>query len=96
MGKRTKLYLTLLEMLDAAQENNQERVIAINAGFSREYSRIMPSNYNKDSMAGCYDMARNKLINSVDDMVASTTRRKNKQLREAKNLISKIKEYEHY
>jgi len=94
MGKRTKLYLTLLEMLDAAEANSEERVIALNERFIPEYHRVMPRHYNHDSIADLYDRVGNKLLGTIDDNM--TSKEKKEELKEAKKIISRIKKSERY
>ncbi len=94
MRKHAKLYVTLLEMLDAAEAKSQKDVVAVNQRFSPAYNHVMPRNYEPNSPADLYDKARNKLINSIDDNFSSG--QKSAELREAKKLISKIKELGYY
>jgi hypothetical protein len=94
MRKHAKLYVTLLEMLDAAEGKSQKDVVAVNQRFSPAYNRVMPRAYEPNSPADLYDKARNKLINSIDDNFSS--RQKSAELREAKKLIFKIKELGYY
>lgn len=94
MGKHAKLYVTLLEMLDAAEAKSKKDVVAVNQRFSPAYNRIMPRNYEPNSPADLYDKARNKLINSIDDNF--TSRQKSVELREAKSVLSKIKKLGYY
>jgi hypothetical protein len=78
MAKRMKLYVTLLEMLDAAEAHSQEKVVSLNAMFSPEYAKIMPTHYTQGSLPDLYDRARHKFINSVDDIVAPTSDKKSR------------------
>ena len=94
MGTYAKLYVTLLEMLDAADAKSEKNIVAANKRFSMTYSRVMPRHYEPNSPADLYDQARNKLINSIEDFF--NPREQRAELREAKKLISKIKEKKYY
>jgi hypothetical protein len=94
MGKHAKLYVTLLEMLDAAEGKSKKNVVAVNQRFSPAYNHVMPRNYEPNSPADLYDKARNKLINSIDDNFSYREQRE--ELRDAKKILSKIKKMEYY
>jgi hypothetical protein len=92
---QAKLYGTLLEMLHAAETSSKEQVVALNKEFIPEYNRIMPKHYEKDSLPDLYDRARNKLIDSVDDLIAPSSEEKREELQEAKTIISRIPKPKH-
>jgi len=95
MRNQAKLYGTLLEMLHAAEANSKEQVVSLNAKFIPEYNRVMPKHYEKDSLPDLYDRARNKLIDSVDDLIAPSSNDKREELQEAKTILSRIPKPKH-
>lgn len=56
-------------MLHAAEKKDAKRVDTLNyQKFTPEYKRVMPKQYEQGSLANLYDTARNKLINSINDV----------------------------
>ena len=88
-----KLYSTLLDMLHAAEKKDASKVAELNRQFIPEYNRVMPKQYKSGSLPDIYDTARNKIINSINDVLFSPEEKK-EELEEAKRIISRIVEPE--
>jgi|TARA_B100002003_G_C14086653_1_gene522717 hypothetical protein len=87
MQNSPKLYELLIQMEEAA---DRESVLKINPPFIVEYNKVMPEHCDEGSLPNLYDMARNKLLNSVDDIVSTTSVEREDELRMARELISRI------
>jgi len=93
MSRKTdysRLNEMLLAMEKAAATGSRGLVETLNQKYSPLYAKIAPRNYEKGSFADLYDRARNKILNSVDDIVAPTKEDKKEELKEAREIRIKI------
>jgi hypothetical protein len=90
MDSAKTLYDLLIEMEEAASRGDKGEVVRVRALFSPEYNRIMPERYSAGSVPDLYDMARNKLINSVDEIFFPDVQERLDELGKARELIARI------
>ena len=90
MQSQSDLYKLLLKIEKAAEKGSKEKVLALREKYGSMYAKIMPMPYGKGSSSDLYDVALNKIINSIDDMIAPTPEEKKAELAEAKRIISMI------
>jgi hypothetical protein len=89
-------YSTLLDLLvqmeQAAEKRDRDRVLALRDLFCPEYARVMPEHYSQGSPADLYDVARNKILNVFSNVISPTAEEQESELAEAKRIIAMLKE----